>query len=95
MLGSAPCHKEVREEEHFGVLLFYTLISLTSLGVHGSIPACMVLAEGVLCRLGNKTKSAPSSHVRLSSVSFSFSAVGGIKLFLRSYVKYVVATLQP
>lgn len=51
-----PCHKDVGEEERFGVLLFYTLVSLTSLGVRYSIPAYMALAESVLCRLGNKIK---------------------------------------
>lgn len=90
MLGSTPCHTEVGEEERFGVLLFYTLVSLTSLGVCYSVPVCMVLAEGVLCRVGNKIKSVPSSPVGLSNIPFSFSAAGGIKL--KSDVEYMVGT---
>lgn len=87
-----PCHKEVGEEEGFGVLLFYTLISFTSVEVYCSIPGCVWLAEGVLCGLGNRIKSTPFSHVKLSNRSFSFSAVGGIKLLLKSDVRYMVAT---
>lgn len=92
MLGSMPCHKEVGEEEGFGVLLFYTLFSFTSVEVYCSIPGCVWLAEGVLCALGHRIKTTPFSSVKLSNTYFSFSAVGGIKLFLKSDVQHMVAT---
>lgn len=87
-----PCHKEVGEEEGFGVLLFYKLIGFTSTEVCCSVPGAVWLAEGVLYGLGNRIKSSPFSHVKLSNISFSFAAVGGIKLFLKSHVQFMVAT---
>jgi len=92
MLGSMPCHREVGEEEVFGVLLFHTLLNFTSVEVHCSIPWGGWLAERVSCGPGHRIKSTSFSSVDLSNASFSFSAAGGIKLFLKSDVQYMVAT---
>lgn len=90
MFGIMPCHKEVGEEEGFGVLLFYKQFYFCrSILLH---TWGLWLAEGVLCGLGNRIKSTPFSHVKLSNTSFSFPAVGEIKLFLKIDVQYTVAT---